>query len=103
MKSKSVDSRPAYNVITINNSFLVYGMGFGFWLIITGFIFYAIFFSDLIVWEENKTIYQIIEKVLMKSLRPIIIFLLWVVMTLFAIKSLISVLKSQKYMVTEAR
>ena len=81
----------------INNNFIIFGMGIGFWFVVTIIIFYLLFFAGLIDWNQDKAIIEIIELEAKKSVRPIIIFFLWGLMSVMAIISFLKLRKEPKY------
>jgi len=81
----------------VSNNFIVIGMGFGFWLILTFVIVYSLFFSGVINWNQDQAIFDLIQTELSKSVRPLLATLMWLVATILAIKEFIKLKKQPKY------
>jgi hypothetical protein len=81
----------------IDNNFIVIGMGFGLWSIITIIIFYIFFFAGIIDWNQNISIFEIIKQENQKNVRFIFAIFLWVLSTIMALVSFLNLKKEPKY------
>lgn len=87
-------------LFTINNTFLIIAMGFGFWLIVTSIPFYGFFFSGVIDWNQDLSISEIIQLEMSKSARPMLVVSFWIIATVWAIKDFRNLIKTPKYLTT---
>ena len=81
----------------IDNNFIIIGMGIGLLSLASLFFFYMLFLSGTIDWNQNKPIIEIIHLEIMKSSRPLIVFVAWMVGLLMGLKSWIKLSKVPKY------
>ena len=81
----------------INNTFLIIGMGFGFWLVITLFFIYGFLFSGKIDWTQNLAVLEIIQVEISKSARPMLVVIFWLIATILALKDFRKLIKTPKY------
>jgi hypothetical protein len=87
-------------LFTINNTFLIIAMGFGFWLVLTVFFIYGFFFAGKIDWNQEISVLEIIQFEISKSARPMLVVIFWIIATVWAIKDFRNLIRTPKYLTT---
>jgi len=84
----------------INNTFLIIAMGLGFWLVLTLFLIYGFFFSGIIDWNQEISVFEIIQIEMSKSARPMLVVIYWIIATVWAINDFRNLIRTPKYFTT---